>query len=218
MSDPDTPMRVRLLEAAATILADEGPGALSARRVAREVDASTMVVYTHFGSMHDLVRGLAREGFVRLADHLAEVEPSDDPVADIFRLGAAYRRTAVENPRLYGVMFGSASLGGYALGGEDIAEGIDTFVVLVEAARRAMDVGRFDAGDPVNVASQLWSALHGFVMLELAGFFRAGGGRIAASEAVILPLFVNLATGFGDDRDAVDRSIQSALVHLVPQS
>jgi AcrR family transcriptional regulator len=113
MGSPDTgsPMRVRLLEVAARLLAEEGPGALSARRVAAEVGASTMAVYTHFGGMRELVRGVAREGFARLAAHLAQVPRSDDPVADIARQGMAYRATALENPHLYAVMFGSASLG-----------------------------------------------------------------------------------------------------------
>ena len=101
-------MRMRLLEAAARLLALEGPGALSARRAAREVGASTMVVYTHFGGMKELVTAVVREGFARLADLVTAVPRTDDPVADLYAMLGAYRRTALANPHLYAVMFGSA--------------------------------------------------------------------------------------------------------------
>ena len=47
MSDVAT----RLVEVAARVLAEEGSGAVSARRVTGEAGVSTMAVYTHFGGM-----------------------------------------------------------------------------------------------------------------------------------------------------------------------
>ena len=67
-------VRVRLLEGAARLLAEEGPAALTLRRVATEADTSTMSVYTHFGSMPDLAEAVVAEGFARLAALLAEVD------------------------------------------------------------------------------------------------------------------------------------------------
>ncbi|HEU4841752.1 MAG TPA: helix-turn-helix domain-containing protein, partial [Ilumatobacteraceae bacterium] len=61
----------RLLEAAARVLAEEGRDAVTARRLATEVGASTMAVYTHFGSMDELLLGLWREGFRRFGAALA---------------------------------------------------------------------------------------------------------------------------------------------------
>ena len=59
-------VRRRLLDAAAQVLAEEGPSALTARRLTRDVGASTMAVYTHFGSMPALVREVVADGFARL--------------------------------------------------------------------------------------------------------------------------------------------------------
>ena len=59
----DPTVRVRLIEAAARILAEEGPGALTLRRVAAEVGTSTMAVYTHFGGMTELRRAVREQGF-----------------------------------------------------------------------------------------------------------------------------------------------------------
>ena len=111
----DPALRESLIEAAAALLAKEGPLALSTRRLASEVGSSTMAVYTHFGGMDDLVRAVAHEGFARLNVRMRAVGESPDPVADVAELGLAYRRNALENPALYAVMFGGAVLGGYLI-------------------------------------------------------------------------------------------------------
>src|SRR5882757_7300328 len=116
-ADPRT--QTVLVETAAKLLAEEGPAALSTRRLAAAVGKSTMAVYTHFGGMDDLVRAMVHEGFARLHQRLGMVDLTDDPVADVITLGYAYRGNALEYPHLYAVMFGSSALGGFALTDED---------------------------------------------------------------------------------------------------
>jgi AcrR family transcriptional regulator len=173
MRAPDqTDVRRRLIEEAARLLGEEGPSALSTRRLARETGTSTMAVYTHFGGMGPLVRDVAAEGFRRLIARVAEVEPSDDPIDDLRRIAVAYRANALDNRYLYVVMFGSASLGGYRIEAGSIEAGADAFAQLRDAVERAMSAGALRAGDPSAVAGQFWSALHGYVVLELAGYHR----------------------------------------------
>ncbi len=167
---PDDDVRRRLLESAARLLGEEGPSALTTRRLAREADTSTMAVYTHFGSMPALVREIVAEGFARLMARVDDVEPSDDPLKDLRRVAAAYRANALAHPHVYGVMFGSASLGGYRLHDDELGVGLAAFGQLVDVTRRAMDAGLLREDDPAAVAGQLWSALHGYVMLEISGF------------------------------------------------
>ena len=166
--EPDD-VRRRLLEAAALLLDEEGPDSLTARRLTAQAGTSTMAVYTHFGGMQALVREIVVEGFRRFAEHVTDQPVTDDPVADLEKLAFAYRENALANPHLYAVMFGAASLGGYLLSPEEREVGRYTFVVLADAVERAMDAGRLRRDDPGVVAEQLWSAMHGFVMLELAG-------------------------------------------------
>jgi AcrR family transcriptional regulator len=193
-AEPD--VRRRLLEAGARLLAEEGPAALSTRRLAKEVGTSTMSVYTYFGGLPELVRAVVEEGFARLAAHLAEVPRTADALTDLLALGWAYRTNAIDNPELYAVMFGTASLGGYRRTKEELEEGRYTFDVLVTATERAIEAGQFQSADPEKVAAQLWSALHGFVMLELAGYFDADPDAV---ESVLLPLLINLGIGLGAD-------------------
>ena len=166
--EPDD-VRRRLLEAAALLLDEEGPDSLTARRLAKEAHTSTMAVYTHFGGMQALVREIVVEGFRRFAEHVTDQPQTDDPAADLAEMAFAYRENALENPHLYSVMFGATSLGGYRLAPEEREVGRYTFEVLADAVERAMDAGRLRRADPGVVAEQLWSAMHGFVMLELAG-------------------------------------------------
>ena len=195
-------VRDRLVEAAARLLAEGGPSSLSARKVASRVGASTMVLYTHFGGMPELMRAVVSEGFVRLARFLDAVPVTDDPVADLGLLGAAYRANALANSDLFAAMFSPAGrderLSG---GGLELAAG--TFQVMIDAAARAIEAGRFRPADPAVLARQMWSAVHGYVMLELAGHHKGD----ADAEKILVPLLCTLALGYGDTPEQVERSM-----------
>ena len=187
----ETDVRRRLIEVAADILSEEGPAALSARRLARDAGTSTMAVYTHFGGMPALVRAVVAEGFARLYDRVAEVEPSDDPLADLVASAVAYRAHALADPHLFSVMFGSASLGKYRLTTEELEVGLAAFDQLADIVARVMAAGAIRPGDPRAVAGQFWAALHGYVMIEISGLSHV----VEDPEAEILqPLLANLLT------------------------
>ncbi|WP_193607555.1 WHG domain-containing protein [Nocardioides lijunqiniae] len=192
--EPD--VRRRLLEEAARLLGEEGPSALSTRRLAREAGTSTMAVYTHFGGMPALVREIVAEGFRRLVDRVAAVPVTDDPVRDLTAVATAYREHARADPQIYAVMFGSASLGGYRLHDEELDVGLAAFGQLVDVVRRGMDAGRLRRDDPADVAGQFWSALHGYVSLELSGFHLV----VEDPETQLLwPMLAHLLEGLSDD-------------------
>lgn len=174
-------MRERLITVAVDLLA-AGPDAVQLRKVAAEAGTSTMAVYTHFGGMPGLVRAVVREGFLRLSAALSTVDRTDDPVADVVALGLAYRDYAIANPELYRLMFGVIAVRGHRVGlGDPVAhaeeyqgnvaraalESFDTFVSFVDTAVAA---GRVSVEPPRSLAGQLWSAMHGYVLLEIAGF------------------------------------------------
>lgn len=191
-------VRRRLVEEAARILAEEGPAALSARRVAGGAGTSTMAVYTHFGAMSALVDEVATEGLRRLVAHVDAVDPSDDPLADLVRMAAAYRANALENRHLYGVMFGAVHLAGLGGRGPDPDVSSTAFGQLVDAVERAMAAGVLRADDATAVATQFWSALHGYVMLELAGIVPVPGDPdLTAEDAVLWPMLRNLLAALG---------------------
>lgn len=206
----------RLVDAAVHLLAEGGPEALQARKVAAEIGASTMAVYTHFGGMSELVEAVAREGFRRLRDNLGQIPVGDDPVAEIFGKAYAYRHAAVEHPHLYAVTFGLSAPGGRRATARGVAdltdanskEGREAFSHIVDASARAIEAGRFREAEPAEVAAQLWSSVHGYVTLEIAGHFGADGEGV---NQVLLPLGVTLAIGLGDTPESVTRSQRVAV-------
>ncbi len=189
-ADPpsDGPRR-RLIEEAARILGEEGPSSLSARRLASAAETSTMAVYTHFGSMTGVVEAVATEGFRRLIEHVDAVGRSDDTLADLRRMAGAYRDNALENRHLFGVMFGAISVGGFHGRGADPEVAATAFDQIVAGIARAMDAGVLLPGDPRAVAAQFWSALHGYVMLELAGMDHVVDD---SERAVLWPMLAHL--------------------------
>jgi AcrR family transcriptional regulator len=49
-----------LIDRAARLFSEAGPAALTTRRLAAEAGTSTMAIYTHFGSMSELIREIAK--------------------------------------------------------------------------------------------------------------------------------------------------------------
>jgi hypothetical protein len=70
--------------------------------------------------------------------------------------------------------------------------GVYTFEVLSNAVARAMDARLLRRDDPDLVAQQLWTGLHGYVMLELAGMHLACDDP---AEQVLRPLLSTMLTG-----------------------
>jgi AcrR family transcriptional regulator len=218
-------VRDEMLHAAVGLLDDHGPDALQTRKVASAAGTSTMAVYTHFGGMRGLIAELAEEGYRQLDAALTMPETAD-PVADLFALGAAYRRYAIERPHLYRLMFGSTSAHGInAPGGNvltltvaEIEQRIPSFARLVSAVRRSMQAGRITAGSAgstgdeatdaaiVATAAQFWAFVHGFVMLELAGFYGEDGAAVAP---VLGSMTSNLLVALGDSPERVRQSLDA---------
>ena len=212
-AEDDSPQRTALIEAAARLVAEEGPSALSTRRLAAEVGTSTMAVYTWFGGMPQLLRALLREGFRRFGDRLRSVEPTDDPVADLGRLGIAYRDNAFDNPYLYDILFGRSHRLAEPTEA-DVAEAFATFTILVDNIRRCVDAGRFRC-DPESGARQTWAMTHGLVSLQLA---QAGpvppgaGGPGPVDDSAYLEALLTVAVGLGDDPERARASARAAAV------
>jgi AcrR family transcriptional regulator len=197
-------VRAALIERAAEMLARRQPVTL--RALVAGTGASTMAVYTHFGGMRGLWRAVRQEGFTRLADRLAAVELTPDPVRDLAALGAAYVGNALANPDLYRTMFDTeAEL-------EDPDAAAATFEILVSCAVRAREVGRFvPTCDPEALATQFWAAGHGLTMLMLTGVLPREA-LVGHAPAVATALFV----AAGDDEHRCQRSVRDGWGALEP--
>ncbi|BBZ45855.1 TetR/AcrR family transcriptional regulator [Mycobacterium parmense] len=225
LPDEQRSVREEMLSAAVELLHADGPDALQTRKVAGAAGTSTMAVYTHFGGMRGLIAEVAAEG-LRQFDAALSVPRTADPVADLFALGAAYRRYAIERPHMYRLMFGSTSAHGInapatnvlTLTIPEIEQRYPSFAHVVHAVHRCVLGGRIGTGRPadpddradsdekvVATAAQFWALIHGFVMLELAGHYGEDG---AAVGPVLVAMTSNLLVALGDSPDAVTRSLR----------
>jgi AcrR family transcriptional regulator len=197
----------RLLEAAARVLSEEGRDAVTARRLATEIGASTMAVYTHFGSMDELLVRLWREGFARFGAALDGPPTTTDPVADWAAQGWAYRRFALDNRHLYRVMFGDGLSGFHRQDPADEAAARATFESLLSRLQRAADARRLVIEDLGLAGQVVWSMVHGHMTIELTGYFEATGSDPAVVYAECLR---RMGRAFDADPVDLDRSLAAA--------
>lgn len=202
----DSP-RDRLIAAGVRLLRSDGPGALQARRVCAEVGVSTMAVYTHFGGMTGLLEAIVAESFARFGEALAAVPATDDPMADFFVMGYAYRRFALDDPHRYRLMFRLDLPQACADQEAGLPVAAATFNQLVTALQRIIDTGRIRADDPVDLAGRMWSMVHGIALLEIVGNFESDGSTVTR---IMGPMTQDIFVGMGDDRARVDESMHRA--------
>lgn len=194
----DPAVRAALIDAAAHLLATEGPAALSTRRLAAEVGASTMKIYTHFGSMSDLHAAVRREGFSRLAAAFDTAAITDDPVARLAAGCGAYLDLAMDQPELYWAMFNHRPPTGDEAGNE-------LFELLRRRVNDCIRSERFPDADSARDtawAGEVWAALHGIAVLGLSGTVPGDAARFLLSDVLL-----RLAIGYGDDPGTARRSI-----------
>ncbi len=159
-------MKRRLTDAAVEVLSREGPGGFTTRGVAGAADTSTPAVYELFGDRAGLVREVFFEGFRVLRLRLAATPQTDDPIADLRALGAAYRSFMNEKPQLAGVMF-SRPFSDFDPGPSELAAGRSVRTLIVGRVQRCVDAGML-AGDTTDIAHGLVALIQGLGQAEIS--------------------------------------------------
>jgi AcrR family transcriptional regulator len=175
-----------VLHAAGELLAVEGPGALTMRRIAEHIGASTTVLYSLFDGKNGIIDAMARRGHETLRARILAIPESDDAFSRLAATGRIYRAVALEDPARYQLMFGNA-IPGYQPSAAARQAAKDSFGALADVVREAMEAGVLAKGsDPEFVSEVLIAAAHGAVSLELSGHFdddRRADDRFAAVTA-----------------------------------
>jgi AcrR family transcriptional regulator len=197
----------QLLDAAARLLSEEGEAAVTARRLSREIGASTMAVYTHFGGMDELLLQVWRDGFTRFGEALDGPAVTDDAMADFATQGWAYRRFALQHRHLYRVMFGDGLVPFRFEDPADQQVARGTFESLLGRLQRAADAGRLHFDDVELAGQVVWSTVHGHMAIELTGYFGALGRD---PEPVYEECLRRLGLAYGDEPEELALSLKAA--------
>jgi len=185
-------IRAGVIDAAARILAEEGLSALTVRRVADRVNASTKVVYTLFGGKEGLLEAVYLGAFDRLSEEMAEPAALPDPRERVLASARNYRLFALAHPDLYSVMFGEASAG-FQPSLDARRHGWATF----KAMRTSLIECRpsMTERDADFAMRAVWAAMHGVVSLELRDIL----GPAEMSDALLITSVSAICTRFGID-------------------
>lgn len=152
-----------IVDAAQRLLEDEGPDALSMRRLAGELGIQAPSLYKHVDGKERIEAELQERALTQLAAAL-------QPARDLRALARAYRRWALAHPRLYELTTRKP------LHRDRLGDGVET-----AASARLVTL----CGGDVDRARALWAAAHGLVDLELANRFPDGADVPAAWDALV---------------------------------
>ncbi|MFJ8035588.1 TetR/AcrR family transcriptional regulator [Streptomyces sp. NPDC096032] len=194
MTESDTTLRDRLVDAGVALLAAEGPQALTLREIARRAGVSHGAPRRHFPTHRELLSAIARRGFAELAARTESTlarEAAAGPRARVAALARTYVEFALDSPGMYELMFRHDLLESGHLGLRETS--LPLFALLTELVGRAAP-----EAEARLVAGALWANLHG-----LAQLWRWRSLQLAVGEADFGPLLdaVLLAhLGPGDDR------------------
>ena len=165
-------LRLALIEATEALLAEKGADGFSLREVARRAGVSPAAPAHHFGDAAGLLTAVATLGFEELTRSLESgvAQGGDDARAALREQGLQYVRFAMRYPGRFRLMFRSGKLHD----DPELERHADAaFEVLAQGVRRAFglaDKGQMNSTH-WNAVTALWSLVHGFAHLAIAGRF-----------------------------------------------
>jgi AcrR family transcriptional regulator len=156
------PLRKVVLDAAVAIARDEGPDAISLRKVARDAGVSHQAPYHHFGDRAGIFAAIAEEGFSKLSEALIAIHNKG-----ISGMCETYVRFALEHAGHFRVMMRNdlCDLQNYP---SAVFQADRAFNLLLEDVTAALGNGASDDDIKTHTAF-VWSVGHGLATLLLDG-------------------------------------------------
>jgi AcrR family transcriptional regulator len=181
-------LRNTLIETSLRLIEEHGVRGLTLREIGSRAGVSRTAAYRHFTNKDDLLGAICDAGFDRFFEVLSAARADGDGAfpARLARMGLAYVRFAAEHPAHYEVMFGSREK---KSGKEHWRQsGARAFELLEETIREGQADGDVAPGDSRELASIVWSMVHGISLLRLNSDLADGstGARMVLRAGEIL--------------------------------
>lgn len=178
MPAPSRTSRDAIVDAARSLLEEQGLDRVVMSAVAERVGVRGPSLYKHLADRSALIRAVGDAVTADLHAILDREMSTGDPAADLRALAVAYRAFVQDNPNGYGLLFAHLEPDLQP----DAAAVADLGRPIVAAVARLTG----EQGPPALEAGRTFVAwAHGFVSMELAGAFRLGGDLDAAYAAGI---------------------------------
>jgi AcrR family transcriptional regulator len=181
--------RERLCDVAEQMFANHGPDGVTMRQLAAELGVSSMTPYRYFKDKDAILAAVRRRAFTRFAEAMEAATKATGGGQP----GEPYLAFALANPSAYRMMFDTYQPTFHEY--PDLLAAMDRARSTMTAGWKQLGAsGALPAGMDIELVGHLhWSAMHGAVMLELAGLLRPplSAAKIAA------PTLEALAKNFG---------------------
>lgn len=166
--------RDALVDAAAQLLDEGGPGAVTLREVGHLAGVSHNAPYKHFTSKEALLAAVA-------ARELRRQSAAAAAATTLQSVLHGYVEWALAHPERFRLVFGS-----WSAGSAELAAAAETArAALIALAAEEQRAGRLPPGDPERLAALLQALAHGAVALALAGHLSADGkGHASPADLV----------------------------------
>lgn len=160
MARKESISRNGLLDAAFTMVKEDGAGSITARKLAAKANCSTQPIFRIFKSMEEMEKELFLIAITFFDEFfLAFTKKSDVPFV---HLGMAYIQFALDNNNVFALLFTSNQRHGKTL--YDLING-EAGAVSKEIGKAKAD-GCKDAGD---LFMKMWMVIHGSACMSLTG-------------------------------------------------
>jgi AcrR family transcriptional regulator len=159
-----------LINAGVKILARDGVGGLSLRKVAKQAGVSHAAPYAHFADKQALIAAISTEGFKQLYSQIETVKQAyqANPETLLIEVAWAYVQFALNEPDRFKLMFSSV-LEKEKEYPDFVEISLKNFRQLVEIVEICQQAGVIKKGASDLIALSLWGTVHGFVSLLLEG-------------------------------------------------
>ena len=159
-----------LIEAGIEILAEEGIGALSLRKVAKQAGVSHAAPYSHFADKQALIAAISTKGHIQIYEKISEIieRSPNAPLQQLVEASCAYLQFGMDKPDLFRITFS-----GVVEKEKDYPALVEmtqkNFEIIRQIARRCNAAGIFETDDENLLAVSLWGTVHGLVSLIQQG-------------------------------------------------
>ncbi len=158
-------LRQLILDASRTIIESNGLVGLSAREIARHIGYSAGTLYNAFENIDDILMTLQCDLVSDVVTCLKAVPPDGDPKRQINALSRAYVKFALDNRRLWNLLFTHAAPPDCAL--LEVLRGhINALAEIIAGGLRPL-LPKASSDDVDMAARALWAGVHGVTAIAV---------------------------------------------------
>ena len=172
----------KIATAARRLLDKEGAEAVSMRRVAQAAGITAMAIYRHYPNRDALLNAVADEGFEELSRCLRGRRFTGDLDTRLAKMADLYLDHALDNPRLFELMFLKPRDGARRYPQDFKARKSPTATLMADVIAEGMASGELRQDDVWEITFEMGALSHGLIMLYL-------GGRTALAPASFRALY-----------------------------